>query len=188
MTSTHGVTAATRLMEVDRLKRDLSFAKYMKALDGMPVLGSIEAGGRELFSKMETVFFEEFTASFADHIESVWRTNEILLYLLGGNPRLAKLTASWSWLFSFEENAGADEQGNAAIFEWPDDAIDVEGHDISGGSVHIKTADCMKYLTENADPMAILSDPLIMAHKGQLWKMAGSKSNPSCVQILCTFQ
>lgn len=96
-----------RLMEVDGLKRDPSFAKYMKALDGMPVLGSIEAGGRELFSKMETVFFEEFTASFADHIESVWRSNEILLYLLGGNPRLAKLTASW--LFSFEENSGADE-------------------------------------------------------------------------------
>ena len=78
------------LMKEDGLKKNKAFDPYRKALNGIPYLGDVEKGGREMFAKIEQVFFEEFLASYSDHVESVWRSTSILVYMLGGNPRLAK--------------------------------------------------------------------------------------------------
>ena len=130
-------------------------------------MGDIELGGRELFTKIEKVFFEEFLASYADHVEKVWRSNEMLIYLIGGNPRLAQLMAQWLWHHS--ENDGAH-------FEWPSEDIQLKGHDALGRTMRVNSRNCMDYLTKSADPMEMLNDPLVKMMQPDLWKLAHSAS------------
>ena len=123
---------------------------------------------------MEEVFFEEFCASYSDHVESVWRSNSILPYILGGNPRLAQIFAMW--LHHFEEGRGEDDNGNVDEFVWPGETVEISGHTISGLQEKINTAECMRYLTAKADPIKILGDPLIKDVKPYLWKVASSST------------
>ena len=71
------------------------FTQYLKSLANIPSLGGVDEGGSELFAKIEEVFFEEFLASYSDHVESVWRSNAILPFILGANPRIVQLFACW---------------------------------------------------------------------------------------------
>ena len=170
-------TQVMALMEEDGLKNAGTFEQYLKALEGIPYLGKVERGGREYFAKMEKVFLEEFMASFRDHVESVWRSNEILPYILGGSPVLAKEFAKY--LHYYYENSGAmddDGDGNVAPYAWSTEIVELEGHDITGDTIKVEIAACMGYLFENADPYEILNDPLIEPYKDQLWQLAASNN------------
>ena len=114
---------------------------HLKALKNIPSLGDLEYGGRELFVKMEKVFFEEFLASYSDHIESVWTSSEILVYILGGNPRLTQIFVCW--LFHYFENSGVRDGGIEDEFVWPVETIKLERHDVQGQSVSVEVDECM---------------------------------------------
>ena len=83
-----------KFMDDDGLEKCPSFAAYVKALKGISSLGQVKLGGQELITKIEEAFFEEFLASYSGHFESFWRSDRILPYILGGNPRVAQLFTS----------------------------------------------------------------------------------------------
>ena len=157
------------------LKNAGSFTQYLKSLANIPSLGGVNEGGSELFAKIEEVFFEEFLASYSDHVESVWRSNAILPFILGGNPRLAQLFACW--LFYHFESSGANDIGNTDEFVWPDENIELKSHHMTADKkVIVNTADCMRYLTANADPFTILEDPMIKMETDLLWRLGAAES------------
>ena len=94
------------------------------------------------------------------------RSAEILVYLVGGNPKLAKMLLQWIMC--------ADD-GDAPVAEYVFDDEDVilqhQGHDDE--PVLVNTRECMKYLTALADPNDLLKDPLIVDEKA-LWFEMGS--------------
>ena len=125
---------------------------------------------------MEVVFFEEFQAAYADHVESCWTSKEILLYIFASkNPRLSQLSAQW--LYHFHDNSdGADEDGNALAFVWPlEEEVEVKGHRMTGTTVKVKAKECMEQLTGNANPIEMLDDELFKLMQGPdelIWKLA----------------
>lgn len=90
------------------LKTAGSFTQYLKLLANIPSLDRVDGG-------------KEFLARYSNHVESVWRSNAILPFILGGNPRLAQLFACW--LFYHSESRGANDIGNTDQFVWPDENI-----------------------------------------------------------------
>ena len=45
----------------------------------------VESGNRESFDKMEEVFLDEFDSAYDVNVDSVWREQKILVYILAGN-------------------------------------------------------------------------------------------------------
>ena len=96
------------MMRPGALANMQEFKQYQTALKGVPSLGAPENGGKEFIKKAEQVFFEEYLVAYRDHVESVWRNDDnILIFLLLGNKRLAQLLAQW--LYHHHENRGVDE-------------------------------------------------------------------------------
>ena len=135
--------AVLDMMKDGGLENIPAFDMYRKALEGIPYMnGDVTKGGREFFAKMETVFFEEFLASYKDHVEH-WRSDMLLPYILAGNKELAKEFIKW--LVYYDEHGDDAEE-----YTWPDETVELAGHDTKGKTTKVNIAECMGYLTANA--------------------------------------
>jgi len=153
--------AVLDMMKEGGLENIPAFDMYRKALEGIPYMnGDVTKGGREFFAKMEKVFFEEFLASYKDHVEH-WRSDMLLPYILAGNKELAKEFITWLVYY-------AEHGDDAEEYTWPDETVELAGHDTTGKTTKVNIAECMGYLTANAKPREILEDVLITSQKGQL--------------------
>ena len=161
------------------LARAPAFARYLKALEGMPSLGDPENGGIEYYKDMEQQFFSSCLTTFKEHVEDVWTHEDNLLLLLGGDPELAKEFAKC--LYYNAEIAIPDEDGHVDRYTWPDEDVELEGHDIRGGTTTVNIRDIMSYLFKDqsqdgkANVIKILEDPLITAEKTLLWQFANAE-------------
>ena len=100
---------------------------------------------------------------------------QILPYIIVGDPILAKWLARW--LLHFKLNLEHDEDGNMpTAFVWPDEYINIKGHDTSGNAVRVNIRECMEYLTKGHGANKILEDPNIRDHKELLMKFASAKT------------
>lgn len=162
-----------RLKSEDGIKNDPAFESYLKAKEKVPVEGEIESGNRESFDKMEKVFLDEFDSAYDVHVDSVWREQKILVYILAGNCELARAFARW--LHHSEESEGAaDEDGNVSQYQFEDRDIDVSGHQMDGSTMKVNIRKCMEYLTARARANEILEDPLIKECKRGRLMLASS--------------
>ena len=78
------------------------FADYRASIENMPSLGEVGRGGREWFDHAPVCLLNEFTATYGKLVEKRWRSNKILVYLIGcSSPRilqlflLKKLAGTW---------------------------------------------------------------------------------------------
>ena len=101
------------LMNKNNLQKCPLLAPYIKAVKGIPVLRKIKHDGNEFFVKIQKCFFGEFTASYRDHVESVWQANSILPYILGGKPKLIQLFVSCP--IHYFENSITNEDVNVDV-------------------------------------------------------------------------
>eukprot|EP00956_Cyclotella_meneghiniana_P013908 scaffold20456_cov91-Cyclotella_meneghiniana.AAC.1 len=154
------------------LERNDAFNAYFKALKGIPSDGEIKDGNLESFIKMRKTFFDTFSSTYTEHVESCWRHDpKIIVYIIGGDAVLAQ----WfiRWLIHCEENQGVVE--NAVSFEFPDMEIEVKHHNTNGDSVKVNVRECMEYIIGKKHAADILPDPLIKDHKDLLYLMAGAE-------------
>lgn len=91
-----------RLAADGGLECNEAFAPYLRGLQYIPDDDEVSDGNKQFFADMVKVFFQEFLATYAVHIESVWLHPNILIYILGGNPVLA--CEFIRWLYHYEEN------------------------------------------------------------------------------------
>jgi hypothetical protein len=65
------------------------FRSYMKGREGLPLLGNIDAGGREFIDAAASAFFDIFLSSIVKHVEEQWTSEMLLPYIIGGSSELA---------------------------------------------------------------------------------------------------
>ena len=65
------------------------FSKYLRALKGIPER-SESCADKGFFDKLPEKFFEEYKCTFKKHVSERRRSDELISYMLGGEPSLAK--------------------------------------------------------------------------------------------------
>jgi len=139
------------------------FRSYMNGREGLPLLGNIDAGGREFMDAAATAFFDIFLSSMVKHVEEQWTSEMLLPYIIGGSPELAKEFLLWL-------RACEDGQLEAENFHFTDKEIELENLKAYGEGHTSNVAECMRYLTSKSNPTAILKDPLIADMKELLFE------------------
>ena len=94
------------------------------------------------------------------------RSTEILVYLVGGNPTLARMLLQW--LKCADDD---DMPLTSYVFDSASVTLKHQGSD-ANEHVTVNTRECMEYLIELADAKEMLSDALVSVHKDLWWKMA----------------
>ena len=104
------------------------------------------------------------------HILGRWRTNELLPYLIGGDPRLARELARMlsnhasigSGVAVNDENEviQSSEPTPAYIFDDVDITLG-NHHKLTRGPVKINVKECMEYVTANADLNVMANDKFV---------------------------
>ena len=141
------------------------FAAFRESIKDMPELGEIGKGGAEYFAHYSECFFNETIASFNKLLGETWRMEKLLVYIIAGNPTLARHFLQWL--------AYADEGNNPKDYVFdPIQVVELEFHSASNDTVTIGLQECMGYLLDGADAQAMLNDPLIKDNKELLWTMA----------------
>ena len=155
------------LVNEDKWKEHTAFAPFIEALDSIPDLKNKKHIDKNFFIAAPTIFFDKYNQMFVKHVSTIMRTNEILVYMVGGDPTLAKHLLQWLW--------AADNGEDMASYVFPSETITLKHQGASDDTaIQIDTRECLKYLTAKADPHTILEDPLINDHKQLWWKMANA--------------
>lgn len=109
------------MMAGDKWKELPEFSDYIASLDGLPSLGDVKKGGLEFMTKAVDLFFKEDKNSSIKHIYTHWTSQMILVYIIGGDPELAREFIRWL-------NACRDGALAAGTFEWSQKEIELENH------------------------------------------------------------
>ena len=153
-------------------KTGLFFQPFIDALDTVPSKSESEhMATKETFHRIAGNFFDVFELSLKQHILDRWRNNKLIVYLLGGDPVLARQFARTlvhhkrrleEGAIAVDEQTG--EEVNADVQQFPP-YPNVQHqlgdhHTISemGGPVRINVKQTMEYLCKNADFKNILEN------------------------------
>ena len=88
------------------------------------------------------------------HVSKIMRSDDIVVYLVGGNPVLAQMFLQW--LCNAETN---DMSVAEYVFESKDIVLPHQGN--NDEVIEVDTQECMKYLLEMTDPKKMLKGSLI---------------------------
>jgi hypothetical protein len=78
----------------DRWKSNPLFSGFIKAVEGVSEMGSVEKSGREFFNQLPGLYIERFEQTLHEHTMK-WRTNETLPVVIAGHPTIAKWFLKW---------------------------------------------------------------------------------------------
>jgi hypothetical protein len=93
---------------------------------------------------MPKLFLERFQEQLNEHT-SKWRSSETPV-IIAAHPAISK--AFLRWLFDEEES-------------FPNSNVELEHHMINGEPIKINVAECLSWLTKNADKEKMMSNKLI---------------------------
>ena len=175
-------------LENDGWKNKPQFKPYLDSIKGIPKKDSISKVGKEYFGEMPGKVLEKFRFVFEKHVVSCWCSDDILHYIIGGNPTLANEFAAW--LLDFESMSKDAEILAAAGYandDGDDESIEIDAHQFAYEEITLKhhqgrdkqdvkvnLCDCMSYLTAEADRAHILARPFVKNHWQQIKQMAAA--------------
>ena len=144
------------------------FQEYRESIKNLPELGEVSNGGIEFFRHLPKVFFDECIGVFNRMIEDTWRNEKMMVYLIAGNPILARLFLKCL--------AHVDGGGDMDGYNFPSETIQLEYHDASNKTVEIDTRECLDYLLkgDRFDVQKICDDKFIQDHEDLLWQWAAA--------------
>ena len=129
---------------------------------------------------MPETFFSEFEATLSVHVLKRWKNPDILHYMIGGEPILAREFACW--LVCGRENAGVAQMGDQDSSRdehvFSDLVIELDKfHITNSGPIKINVRECMTYLTTGeggniVDPAHILKDKFVLSHWSLIEELA----------------
>ena len=156
------------------------FKPYLDEVSKIPEKGSVSKVGKEFFDKMPGKVFEKFRYVFDKHVTSCWCSDDILHYIIGGNPTLANEFAAW--LNHYDSMIGASEtlaslglnedDVDVEVHEFTDKEITLEHHKVRNGDIKVNVRDCLDYLTADADRAHILERPFVKKYWTHILEMA----------------
>ena len=144
---------------------------------------------KEYLADAVDVFFRRFRATFDKHMVSKWTSTEIVHYVIGGDPDHAMEFAKWLVHHQYNRidlsDATTEDGEMAAQFYFNKRRVILgEHHRRYRGDfaldVVVDLEESMKFMTKNADPLAILNDPFIERNWAHIESLA---TEPSTVNI-----
>ena len=135
---------------------------YLKSVDTIPDLGKKRHTDKYCCNDAPVCLIRTYAKFYVKHVSTITRSTNILVYLLGGNPFLARMLLLW--LQCAED---ADIPMSSYVFESKEIILQHHKYD-SNAQVKVNSRDCMDYLTELADPNEMLLDAMVADQK-DLW-------------------
>ena len=127
----------------------------------------------EYFQTAVTKFMERFHYVFTKHMSTKWRSNELVWYILAGEPYLAREFARW--LVDYDERDTEDTDDLSNEFAFADVTITLsEVHKMTHGDEKVNVRKLMTYVTAEADRAEILKTDFIKRHWSQIKMLAES--------------
>ena len=144
------------LVENDGWKALPAFVPFLNAMTNIPDLGDNTLADRNYFVEASNCFFRHYKEMFGKHVAKNVLTNDIVIYLIGGNATLARMLLNWLVVAKESSNV------NSSIFLNERLWLRKEHGSSDDPLLVIDTRKCLKYLTSTADPLEILKDQLIV--------------------------
>ena len=156
----------------DKWKNKPEFAKYLEALKGIPK-SSKSCANKEFFEQLPIKFMENHEHNIDKHILNQWRSDKLLPYMIGGDPRLARELAMMLLNHNCIGSVVALDDKNEEIQSAePAPAYIFDDHKLTRGPVQINVKKCMEYIMANADLNVITNDEFVKKHWNYITKLA----------------
>ena len=163
------------LMELEKageLRSHESFAAYYDAVDAIPDLQDKTLVDKNYFLEAPGLFFKLYGEMFQKHVIDTLVTEEIMIYMVGAQPELAKVLLEWIF---FAKN----DEGDISSYEFPDRMLQLTHQGSSSDeSTTINIRDAMTFLTTVVDEEGVKTrldafkmgeDPIIQMNE-KLWE------------------
>jgi hypothetical protein len=170
-------------LENDGWKDKPEFKPYLDALEKIPYAGDVNNAGKEFFNKMPSKILRKFRQVFQKHVFPCWTSNDILHYIIGGNPTLARHFAAMLVHYktnlptSNDDNNDDDDDIDVSPYEFPDEDITLDRHKVRNGDVVVNVRECMSYLTKYADLDYIMKRPFVQNHWEHIERLGTSEDD-----------
>jgi hypothetical protein len=143
------------------------FAPYLKALSNVPKKSNHSAD-RSFFEKLPIKFINEYHSNLNKHLIDRWRSDDLVPYLLGGQPELAREFARMIIHYDSESGTMEDKNNEFQGYCFPNAEIVMDVFHNTGmeteDHVSISVSECMTFLMSKSDLYKIRNDPFIRAN------------------------
>ena len=163
-------------------KTQQQFAGFVKALHGVPEKTK-HGASRDFFLDFPDKFIGLYEKSLSDHILMRWRNNKLLLYMVGGQPKLAKQLALK--VVHHKENMGAVGDDSEIVeaclhtsSQFPDVDVELDRHHntLKDEPPTINVRECMEYVTTNVDFDIVVKDEIFVKNEDLIESLAASEN------------
>ncbi len=134
------------------------FAPYLKALSNVPKKSNHSAD-RSFFEKLPIKFINEYHSNLDKHLIDHWRLDDLVPYILGGQPELAREFARMIILYDIESGATEDKNNEFQGYCFPNAEIVMDVFHNTGMETEDHT-----FLTSKSGLYKIRNDPFIRAN------------------------
>ncbi len=152
-------------------------APYLKALSNVPKKSNHSAEW-SFFEKLPIRFINEYHSNLDKHLIDHWRSDDLVPYILGGQPELVREFAHMIIHYNNESGATEDENNEFQHYCFPNAEIVMDVfHNIgmeAEAHVSILISKCMTFLTSKSDLYKIFNDPFIRANWDSIVMLASS--------------
>ena len=126
--------------------------------------------GKEFFDASLKIFKVSIQKTFDNHIEPVWRSTEILLYIIAGPPKLAHQLIM---LLQHVDQCDGGHDEVRGMFRFPMNKI----VKLNYLDAVIDVRECLEWLTSKADLWAMCNSNMVLPHFDLFVKMAENEVN-----------
>ena len=165
----------SRLSKKGKTDRNFpGFDRFKMALKGMHT----GENGLGYLQTAVTRFMERFRYVWTKHMSTKWRSNELVWYIIAGEPYLAREFARW--LVDYDERDVEDAEDTVDLsneFAFADVTITLSDvHKMTHGDEKVNVRKLMTYITAEADRAEILKIAFIKRHWSQIKLLAESRT------------
>jgi len=161
------------------------FADFRMAVEGVPIATKGNAANRQYFENLPETFIGIFEKNLQKHIYNRWLGNDLISYMIGGEPELSKVLAKMLDHYKTQtEGVSVNDDGetinnNVTPFTYTSDiltTIELGAHHVmfeeDAEAITLDTKEAMKFLTTDVKWAKVLDDVFVQRNWELIEKMA----------------
>ncbi len=160
------------------------FSPYLKALSNVPKKSNHLADW-SFFEKLSIKFINNYHSNLNEHLIDRWRSDDLVPYILGGQPELAREFERMIIHYDIESGATEDKNNEFQGYCFPNAEIVMDVLHNTGmeteDHVSISVSKCMTFLTSKTNLYKIRNDPFIRANWDSIVMLALSDDIAVCL-------
>ncbi len=143
------------------------FAPYLKALSNVPKK-SKHLADWSFFEKLPIKFINKYHSNLDKHLIDCWRSDDLVPYILGGQPELAREFVCMIIYYDSESGAMEDKNNEFQGYCFLNAEIVMDVFHNTGmkteDHISISVSECMTFLTSKSNLYKICNNPFIRAN------------------------